>query len=437
MPKLTPQQIDRAAGVLLGLASGDALGAGYEFRPRVPYTQPVAMNGGGALGWEPGEWTDDTAMAYCIAEVAATGVDLRTPGAQDQIARNWWTWAETAKDIGNQTSEILFEAQMIGTARALRSEAARFHVANEGRSGGNGSLMRTAPVTLAFLGEGQEGALWQAAQDISALTHWELDAREACSLWCLAIRHAVLQGNFFGLRLALEHLTPKRRELWEHRLDAAESMQSWQFANNGWVVEALQAAWSAIVHSGVPADEPSLGLFPEQHAAQAIERAVRAGNDADTVGAIAGALVGARWGGSAIPAQWKLRLHGWDHANAADLVRLAVLAARGGKPTQDPGLSTPVVDVISWPERFAFGELLATKVDGGVTALYLMWPELVLQREGGAWIRASAPSAATFVVAKGAIAAWDEAEMAGHIDRSQRGCSAYLGWPSEVEARVP
>ena len=72
---LTTRQCDRAVGVLLATAAGDALGAGYEF------THPAAdaeidMVGGGVFGWEPGEWTDDTAMAVAVAEVAAAGADL-------------------------------------------------------------------------------------------------------------------------------------------------------------------------------------------------------------------------------------------------------------------------------------------------------------------------------------------------------------------------
>src|SRR6185503_16130299 len=62
---------DRIAGVLLGLASGDALGAGYEFAR--PPTGDPDMIGGGLGGWDRGEWTDDTQMAICIAEVTATG----------------------------------------------------------------------------------------------------------------------------------------------------------------------------------------------------------------------------------------------------------------------------------------------------------------------------------------------------------------------------
>ena len=77
---LSGAQRDRAAGVLLATACGDALGAGYEFGPPLPADQPVGMVGGGPFGWAPGEWTDDTSMAVAIAEVAATGADLRSPG---------------------------------------------------------------------------------------------------------------------------------------------------------------------------------------------------------------------------------------------------------------------------------------------------------------------------------------------------------------------
>ena len=64
-------ELERAAGSLLGLAAGDALGAGYEFHPSGPAR--AEMVGGGLGGWEPGEWTDDTQMAICIAEVTQAG----------------------------------------------------------------------------------------------------------------------------------------------------------------------------------------------------------------------------------------------------------------------------------------------------------------------------------------------------------------------------
>ena len=105
--KLTTAQLDRAVGVLLATAAGDALGAAYEFGPPRGPELEVAMVGGGAFAWEPGEWTDDTSMAIAIAEVAATGADLRDEEALDAIVRRWGEWMHDARDVGIQTSNVL------------------------------------------------------------------------------------------------------------------------------------------------------------------------------------------------------------------------------------------------------------------------------------------------------------------------------------------
>ena len=332
---LTTAQLDRVAGTMLGLACGDALGAGLEFRPRVPYTQPIHMSGGGGFHWAPGEWTDDTAMAMCIAQVSAQGLDLRTASAQDQIAQAWLEWASSATDVGMQTSQVFSLSRSAGTAEALKRAAAQVHD-KEGRSGGNGSLMRTAPVALAHLDD--PAALVEAARAISSLTHYEEDAGDACVLWCLAIRHAILHGEFAPIADFLPNLPEDRQELWAGRIAEAELKESHEFANNGWVVAAFQAAWSAIIHAETPALFPSLRLFPAAHLEIGIERAARCGGDTDTVAAIAGALLGARWGATAVPSHWYLSLHGYPDASHFDLVSLAVLTALEGQP-----------DNVGWP----------------------------------------------------------------------------------------
>ena len=312
---------DRIEGVLLGTAAGDALGAPYEFQPPRGPELPVEMTGGGP--WEPGEWTDDTAMAIAIAEVAATGADLRCDDAQDAIVARWYQWSQGAKDVGIQTRSALSRSRG-ASAAAARAAAVEVHE-RTGRSGGNGSLMRTAPVALAYLDD--EDAMIAAARAISGLTHFDPDAADATVLWCCAIRHAVRTAEL-DVRIGLAHIESQRREVWRTRIEQAERSVPSDFSKNGWVVQALQAAWSAIA--------TTRGDGGPEHFARAVEAAVRCGFDTDTVAAIAGGLVGAAYGASAVPLGWRHLLHGWPDMTARGLVRLATTIRRGGRPPAQP-----------------------------------------------------------------------------------------------------
>jgi ADP-ribosylglycohydrolase len=326
---LTTAQLDRACGVLLATAAGDALGAAYEFGPPRGPELEVAMVGGGSFGWEPGEWTDDTSMAIAIAEVAATGADLRQEQALDAIVTRWHEWSQHAKDVGVQTRSVLSRAGRHGiSAQTAREESAALHKLT-GRTAGNGSLMRTAPVALAYLDD--EAALAEAARAVSELTHYDPEAGDACVLWCLAIRHAILTG-LLDARIGLQHIPSERRDMWAARLDAAEKSDPSDFKINGWVVEALQGAWSAISTTPVPQDDPAKGVFRADHLRLALDTAVRGGGDTDTVAAIAGGLLGAAYGASAVPADWRRLLHGWPGLATRDLVALATRIVKADKP---------------------------------------------------------------------------------------------------------
>ncbi len=301
-------QIDRAAGALVGTATGDALGAGYEFGYPGP-DAVIDMIGGGPFNFAPGEWTDDTSMTVAVAMVTAAGRDLRTPEGLDGVVAGFLAWFNAGpKDVGTQTRMVLANrdrtaAGMTATARAI-----------PGRTAGNGSLMRTAAVGLAYLDD-PDGCL-DAAQKVSDLTHADVRAAQACQLWSFAIRHAVLNGSFDGVQHYLKSAESEPAEFWGARLDEAQEPSATpdRFANNGWVVHALQTAWWAITH----ADDDDAS-----HLMQALDMVVRAGNDTDTTAAIAGSLLGARWGRSAIPERWQWQLHGWPGLRAADLVTLA------------------------------------------------------------------------------------------------------------------
>ena len=369
---LSTAQNDRACGVILGSAVGDALGAGYEFGSAAVGPDGPEMIGGGLGNFAAGEWTDDTSMTWAIAEVAAKGVDLRSPEALDEIAQHFLDWyASHPPDIGTQTRAVLssttlpedpttafpeelaqqasrrdaptptlpdaptttFPEELAqqtsrrdtpGALAARMTQVAAALHARTGRTGGNGSLMRTTPVALAHLDDPDR--LTAAAMAISALTHTDERAGQACVLWSHAIRHAVLEAEL-DVRVGLPYLSVEAQGFWSARIDEAEAQDPKSFSRNGYVVTALQAAWSAIHHTPVPDDIPCLHL---QHA---LDAAIRIGHDTDTVAAIAGGLLCARWGASAVPAAWRRIVHGYPGRTAEDLVEAAFLAARGGRPS--------------------------------------------------------------------------------------------------------
>ncbi|MFB8004580.1 ADP-ribosylglycohydrolase family protein [Nocardia sp. NPDC056000] len=295
--ELTAEQADRAAGVLLGTAAGDALGAGYEFTHPGPEVV-IEMKGGGSFNWAPGEWTDDTSMAIAIARAAARVPNLHEEAGLDAVAAEFLIWWDSKPaDIGMQTRQVLQWRSPTGREMQVRAHDL------EGLKAGNGSLMRTAPVALAYLDDEEHCA--KGAAVVSSLTHYDMQAMQACKLWTCAIRHAVLYGTYDGVR---ESLSKVDAGFWGPLLDKAECGAPADFPKNGWVVHALQTAWWAITHADtLPA---------------ALELAVRAGGDTDTTAAIAGGLLGARWGASAIPAEWRAMLHGYPGYREADLLAL-------------------------------------------------------------------------------------------------------------------
>lgn len=308
---------DRAAGVLLGAACGDALGVPYEFGPRLGPEDVPRMIGGGLGPYAPGEYSDDTQMAVCIAEALRDHDGPLSEAALNQTAEGFLTWfREGASDIGNQTARVLgrtSEQVGDGPVHSVMTEVAAQLWDSGTPSAGNGSLMRTGPLALAFLDDPQ--GLRSAAVRFSALTHADPLAGEACVLWCEGIRHAVAHGDLSGVRAGADSLEPERRKDWTVWLDEAESRPPHEFAPNGFVVRALQAAWSAVTD------------HPEDPVA-ALRAAVRAGDDTDTVAAIAGALLGARWGASAFPDDHVSSVHGWPGYRAEGLVELASAIAR-------------------------------------------------------------------------------------------------------------
>ena len=311
--EFSPQVMDRAAGVLVGQAVGDALGVPYEFAAPIR-AGDARMVGGGLGPYEPGEWSDDTQMAVCVARVAASGTRLTRSDALDAVAAAFIDWKHNAaSDIGNQTATVLEMASRhdgVGLGEAMTAIAR--DVGRRGQAG-NGGLMRTSVVGLAAVDSAEETA--NAAARVCALTHGEPRCIESSVLWSLAVRNAVLTGNL-DVRSGLPQLAPERRSWWQRQIASAEDGPPSSFTPNGYTVTAFQAAWASI--------HATAHLDGTQHIAAALQEAVSIGNDTDTVAAIAGGLLGAAYGASRIPGNWVDRVHGWPGLRAGGLRELAL-----------------------------------------------------------------------------------------------------------------
>lgn len=303
--KLTDTQINRARGMVLGAAVGDALGAGYEFA-QIPENLVPEMIGGGLGDFEPGEWTDDTSLTWIVAEAAAKYKSFFSDDSLSAVARGFRKWYDTnPPDIGGTTAWAIRGGGKDGDRRQMRKSALTI-------SGDtNGSLMRTSPVVLPYLGTPK--SLISAAREVSELTHAHPDAVEACMVWSAILNHAVMTGEL-DIQAALSVFYQPYHDRWYGIVTEAMETEPGKFTPNGKAVPALQAALSSVVHT------------KEYDFRESLYTAIRVGHDTDTVASIAGALAGALHGIDAIPAEWLSILHGYPGKTGSDLDNLVIEA---------------------------------------------------------------------------------------------------------------
>ena len=291
---LTIQQLYQ--GCLLGLAAGDAVGTVAEFKKPGTFPPVTDMTGGGTWGLQPGQWTDDTSMALCLADslIACGGFD-----ADDQMSRyvRWWREGYLSStgacfDIGNATRDAFSR---------YRDTGEPFTGSTDPYSAGNGSLMRLAPAPLFFASD-PELAIRMSAES-SRTTHGAATCVDACRYF-----GGLLVGAVQGVDKATL-LSPSYSPvpgLWESasgglcaEIDevAAGSFkikQPPEIVGSGYVVKSLEAALWAFYHSTDFRDGCLL--------------AVNLGDDADTTAAIYGQIAGAYYGVDGIPAEWRERV---------------------------------------------------------------------------------------------------------------------------------
>jgi ADP-ribosyl-[dinitrogen reductase] hydrolase len=300
--------LDRAIGALLGLATGDAVGTTLEFEPPGSFTPIDDLIGGGPFGLQPGQWTDDTSMALCLAEsILDTGaVDLSDQLRRYLLWRDHGYLSSTGRcfDIGSTTTSQLDRFRRTG-------QPVDPHFTQEAAA--NGSLMRLAAVPVRWFGDIEEAAR-QSGQS-SRSTHPADRPVDACRLLGAMVA-ALIAGDTFEL------VTSPQFWKWGdlHPLVAALAAGEWKgkeppaIKGTGYCIDALEAALWAVNGAG------DFG--------QAVLRAANLGNDADTTAAIAGQLAGARWGASGIPPSWREKIV--DRERIESLAR-GLHAAGGGQ----------------------------------------------------------------------------------------------------------
>ena len=302
---------NRYVGALLGLAVGDALGTTLEFKSPGTFTPITDMVGGGPFNLKPGQWTDDTSMALCLAEslLECKGFDAR-----DQLERyvRWrddghWSVTGTCFDIGTVVDRALTTFKRTGNP---------FSGPTEERAAGNGSLMRLAPVPL-FFARDPEVAIRMAA-DSSRTTHGTAMAVDACryfaGLIVGAIRGAAkdeLLAPNYTPATGLWDREPLHPRVAEVASGSFHRREPPRIAGTGFVVQSLEAALWAFATTG----DFRTGALA----------AVNLGNDADTTGAIFGQIAGAYYGVDEIPPEWRART-AMSHEITAMAERIAAAA---------------------------------------------------------------------------------------------------------------
>ena len=231
------------------------------------------MTGGGVFGWAPGETTDDTALAKAVLEGYRKGT-LDLGCVRDAMLR----WRDTdPRDIANQTRKAL---DYLGHHPEVLSQP------EEPEAQGNGAVMRAPPhgVMTRNPKEAFDNAFAEAG-----LTHPSWEARTSAALVACVVAHLV-EGVSPAEAVESAYCLTEDDEAGRNARCVFAPLSEYHHDPGGWTVYTTRLALRC--------------LLDAEDFRSGVERVVRLAGDADTNGAVAGALLGAHFGASAIPASW-------------------------------------------------------------------------------------------------------------------------------------
>ncbi|QPT11887.1 ADP-ribosylglycohydrolase family protein [Serratia rubidaea] len=278
------QALDKAKGALIGLAVGDAVGTTLEFLPR-DKKNIDDMVGGGPFNLAPGEWTDDTSMALCLAESYIESGKLDIGLFREKLVR-WYRYGENSSngrcfDIGNTTRYALEQYIQHGNSWFGNTSP---------DTAGNAAIIRHAPVAIFCRNSLHNTYLESKMQSMA--THCAVESIHSCQ-YLGFILHYLLNGASKEEAFA-PHVMPLSVRLLLINAGEYKDKTRDQIRSSGYVIDTLEAAMWAVWNTDNFRD--------------AILLAANLGDDADSVAATAGQLAGALYGYSGIPDEWLAKL---------------------------------------------------------------------------------------------------------------------------------
>lgn len=300
--EVPPHFIDKVRGTLFGQAVGDALGFGTEWvsKKRVAEEYPEGLRSydqitryGQIDNWSQGDWTDDTDQMLCILDSL---LEKQTVDIHD-IAARIHHWAITdgmgmGRTVYTAVHTPGFLDNPMGVAQKLWDESGQQWAAN-------GGLMRTS--VLGIWEFQNYKRVEQNAENVCRITHADPRCVGSCVIFCSIVMELVC-GNH-----KVDKLTEKAIELGRNfhpeieiyitkatesldALDLDEGLNPGETDRVGYTLKTLGAAFWA--------------LNQAESFEDGILKIIHEGGDADTNAAVAGALLGAKFGYETIPQAW-------------------------------------------------------------------------------------------------------------------------------------
>ena len=313
-------------GAMLGLAIGDAMGARVEFQ-QLDYTYNKIKDMGndidGKFKLKPGQWTDDTSMALCLADSL-----IENEGKFDgfDIMKRFISWWFYGYNNPFRFDDKRINKQSIGLGGNTKGSFCSFFnnfgleeytsYGDESTSG-NGTLVRNAPIPICF--HKDINLAMKYAEQQSKVTHKGSQASACCKLLTFIIVK-ILKGE--NLKTILNNLKTEFNceeksvnYLAQSKIEENDRNKNWNWNTPKYEYSQIRVKTNPGYIGSYVMDAMSMALnilINTNSFEEAILKGVNLRGDADSLGAVIGQIAGAFYGLDAIPKNWIEKIYEWD-----------------------------------------------------------------------------------------------------------------------------